>query len=64
MLTDVMSVSKPRILWEQITGKPDLIWEARECLPKEMITNQDLGLSGNFSGTERVVAIEGRERKV
>ena len=33
-----MSVSKPRMLQEQITGKPNLIWEAREGLPKEVTT--------------------------
>lgn len=38
VLTNVMSVSKPRMLREQITGKPNLIWEAREGLPKEVTT--------------------------
>ena len=62
MLTNMMSISKPRILWEQITGKPNLIWRTREGLLMEMTTKQDLrewvgALRGSRRGSRR-------ERKV
>lgn len=43
--------SKPRILREQITGKPNLIWRTREGLPVEVTTRQDL--RGWVGGPER-----------
>ena len=47
-----MSISKPRILREQITWKPNLIWRTREDLLMEVTTKQDLrGWEGTREGT-------------
>lgn len=36
MPTSMMSASKPKMLWEEIMGKPNLIWGAVEALSKEV----------------------------
>lgn len=64
MLIGVGSVSKPRMLWKQIAGKPNLIWETIEDFPKKVTSkpNQDLKDEWEFS-RHRERSGEGKKRK-